>query len=103
MNKTQYSDLHKYTEAKSTWILAEERKYSDMNKTSETEQSKDNSSREVCANKNKNKESKKKKKYQKSNTNSSINKKFPRSAPTADKMVTYQLKASKTARAELQR
>ena len=32
MNKTRYSDLHTYTEAKRAFILAEEQKTSKMNK-----------------------------------------------------------------------
>ena len=40
MNKTHYSDLTMYTEAKSVFILAEERKASNMNDISETKRSK---------------------------------------------------------------
>ena len=42
MNKTSYTDLHTYTEVKSTFILAEERKSSKTNKISETKKPKDN-------------------------------------------------------------
>ena len=44
MNKTRYSYFFTYTEAKSVFILAKERKASKMNKSSETKKSKDNCS-----------------------------------------------------------
>ena len=53
MNKTRYSDFHTYTEAKSAFILAEERKASKMNKSLETKKSKDNSSLAANAGNNK--------------------------------------------------
>ena len=53
-----------YTEAKSVFILAEERKASNMNKSSETKMSKDNSSWAANTGNNNNKESQKKKKDQ---------------------------------------
>ena len=40
MNKTQYNNFHTYTEAKSVFILAVERKASNMNDISETKRSK---------------------------------------------------------------
>ena len=72
VNKNHYGDFHIYTEAKSAFILAEERKSIKTNKSSETKKSKDNISR--AANSGKNKESKKKKKDHQINTNSSVNK-----------------------------
>ena len=73
MNKTRYINFHTYTEAKITFILAEEIKSSQMNKSSETKKSKDNSSGVANGGNNNNKESKQKGKYQQSNTNSSAN------------------------------
>ena len=97
MDKTQYINFHTYTEVKSAFILAEEIKSSKMNTSSKTKKSKDNSSRAANSGNNKNKESKNKKKDHHSNTNSWVNKKnCPCSAPTADRMVTFQLHASKT-------
>ena len=61
MNKTQYSDFHTYTKAKSVSILDEEIKSSKTNKSSETKNSKDNRSGAANAGKNKNKESNQKK------------------------------------------
>ena len=48
MNKTCCSNFRTYTEAKSAFILSEERKVNKVNKISETKKSKDNSS--VAAN-----------------------------------------------------
>ena len=75
-NKNRYSNFHRYTEAKSLFVLSVERKASKMNKSSETKESKDNSSGAANARNYKNKESRQKKKYQKSNINSSANKKI---------------------------
>ena len=74
MNKTRYSDFHTYTEAKSVFMLSEERKDSKMNKISETKKSKENSSGAAKAVNNTNKWSRQNKKDQQSNTNSSVNK-----------------------------
>ena len=71
MNKTCYKNFHTYIEAKSEFILAEERKASKMNKSSETKKSKYNSSRAFNARNNKNKYYRQNKKYQHSNNKSS--------------------------------
>ena len=62
-----------------------------MNKSSETKKPKDNISGASNAGNNKNKYYKQKKKDQQSNTNSSATNLFLQSAPTADRMVTWQL------------
>ena len=59
-----------------------------MNKSSVTKTSKENNYGAANAGNNKNKRSKQNKKYQQSNANSNINKKNPRIAPTADRIVT---------------
>ena len=64
MNKTRYRNFHVYTEDKIVFILDEERKFSKMNKSSETKKSKYNSSGVVNTVNNNNKES-----HQKKNTN----------------------------------
>ena len=74
MNKNQYGDFYTCTEAKSAFILAEERKSSEMKKRSETKKSNDNSSGAANAGNNKNKDSNQKKKHQRSNTNSRVTK-----------------------------
>ena len=58
MNKTRYRDFHMYNKANSEFILAEERKASNMNKTSDTKKSKDNSNGAANAGNNKYKYSK---------------------------------------------
>ena len=68
MNKTRYGYFHTYTEAKSAFILGEERKASKTNKSSEIMKSKDNSSGTANAGNNKNKESNQKENYHNNNT-----------------------------------
>ena len=74
MNKNCYSNFHVHTEDKSVLILAEEIKYSKMNESSETKNSKDNSSVVANSDNNKNKYYNQGKNYQQSNINFSVNK-----------------------------
>ena len=55
MNKTCYRNFHTYIEAKSEFILTEERKASNMNEISENKKSNDNSYGADNTGKNKNK------------------------------------------------
>ena len=74
MNKTRYSDIRTYTEAKSMSILSKERKSKKVNKSSDNKKPRENSSGASNAGNNKNKKSNQKKKYQQSNMTSSGNK-----------------------------
>ena len=69
MNTNFYIDFHTYTEAKSEFILAEERKDNKMNKSSETNKSKDNNYGAAKYGNNKNKDSNQNKNYHQSNKN----------------------------------
>ena len=73
MNKTLYIDFHTYNKAKGAFILSEERKTRNMNKSSDTKNSEGNSTGESNGGNNKSKYSNQKKKIHQSNNNCSSN------------------------------